>query len=357
MQVKKILSVAALCLAFVLAVLGVQRLLEPKYMQDTYDGALTKEYYQEPKNHQVLFVGDCEVYENFSPAQLYREHGVVSYIRGGAQQLIWHSYYLLEDALKYETPDVVVFNVLAMKYGEPQSEAYNRLNLDGMRLSPSKIQAVQASMCEGEDALSYVFPLLRYHERWSELNGADLRFYFATDKVAHNGYMMRADTKPTTVIPKGSVLADYALPAVCYEYLDKMTALCKEKGIELLLVKAPTIYPHWYEQWDAQIEQYAQDNGLTYINFLNHMDDMGLDLQTDTYDAGLHLNVFGAEKLSDFFGEYLRENLGLADMRNDPAANELWQKKLADYDTMKSQQLLEIQQTGKIQTYTFRRTK
>ena len=72
------------------------------------------------------------MFESFVPAILWEEYGISSYVRGGAQQLVWHSYYMLEDALRYETPRAVVFNVYALKYGEPQKEAYNRLALDGM---------------------------------------------------------------------------------------------------------------------------------------------------------------------------------------------------------------------------------
>ena len=117
---------------------------------------MVEEYYQETTDHEVLFVGDCEVYENFSPITLYEDYGITSYIRGSAQQLTWQSYYLLEDALRYETPKVVVFNVLAMKYNEPQSEAYNRMSIDGMKMSSSKIGAIQASMTEEEHMLDYI---------------------------------------------------------------------------------------------------------------------------------------------------------------------------------------------------------
>ena len=92
----------------------------PKYVTGVVEGALIAEYYPEEKNHDVIFIGDCEVYENFSPQILWEEYGINSFIRGSAQQLIWQSYYLLEDTLRYETPKVVVFNVLSMKYNEPQ---------------------------------------------------------------------------------------------------------------------------------------------------------------------------------------------------------------------------------------------
>ena len=151
----------------------LQKLLVPKYVTDVVEGAFIAEYYQEEKDHDVIFIGDCEVYENFTPALLWEEYGINSYIRGSAQQLVWQSYYLLEDTLRYEKPDAVIFNVLAMMYNEPQKEAYNRMTLEGMRWSPSKVKAVQASMTESENFLDYVFPLLRYHARWSQLEPED----------------------------------------------------------------------------------------------------------------------------------------------------------------------------------------
>ena len=184
------------------AVLGfLTCLLKPKYMGDIVEGALIAEYYEETADHDVIFIGDCEVYENFSPITLWQDYGITSYIRGSAQQLIWQSYYLLEETLKYETPRVVVFNVLAMKYDEPQKEAYNRMTLDGMKWSMSKVRDIRASMTEEEHFIEYVIPLLRYHSRWSELTGDDWKYLFYRDKVSHNGYYMRVDTKPAGKFP------------------------------------------------------------------------------------------------------------------------------------------------------------
>ena len=183
---------------------------------------MVEEYYQETTDHEVLFVGDCEVYENFSPITLYEDYGITSYIRGSAQQLTWQSYYLLEDALRYETPKVVVFNVLAMKYNEPQSEAYNRMSIDGMKMSSSKIGAIQASMTEEEHMLDYIFPILRYHSRWSDLSAEDVKYMFHKDKVSHNGYYMRVDVRPVDGFPEPEKLSDYTLGDKAMEYLDKM---------------------------------------------------------------------------------------------------------------------------------------
>ena len=120
---KQKLPIAPICGVLVcVLILGlVQALLMPKYMTESPEGAIIAEYYDYAGNNDVVFIGDCEVYENFSPITLWEENGITSCIRGSAQQLIWQSYYLMEETFRYETPEVMVFNVLSMKYGSPAS--------------------------------------------------------------------------------------------------------------------------------------------------------------------------------------------------------------------------------------------
>ena len=73
-------------------------------------------------------------------------------------------------------------------------------------------------------------------------------------------------------------------------------------------MKAPVLYPYWYKEWDEQIKDYAKKNELRYINFLDIADEVGIDYNTDTYDGGLHLNVYGAEKMSRYLGKILKFN-------------------------------------------------
>ena len=128
------LCVVLAVLIFLAVLAALSPVFEPKYLTQSKEGSLTEEYYASvaETTHDVLFIGDCEVFESFIPAILWEEYGITSYVRGGAQQLVWHSYYMLADALRYETPKAVVFNVYALKYGKPQKEEYNRMALDGM---------------------------------------------------------------------------------------------------------------------------------------------------------------------------------------------------------------------------------
>ena len=243
---------------------------------------------------------------------------MASYIRGSAQQLMLQSYYLLREALKTETPRAVVLSVCSLRYAEPQSEAYNRMTLDGMRLGRDKIEAVRASLTAGESELSYYIPLLRYHDRLFQLTAEDARYMFAGPELTYNGYLMRTEAVPFTWLPQAPVLKDPAFGEKPVAYLDRIAALCRERGIALILVKSPCLYPAWYDEWDDWLEDYAERKGVEYINAIPRMEEMGIDLKTDTYDGGIHLNVYGAEKYTRWLGQHLADRGLVQDQRQDP---------------------------------------
>ena len=322
------------CAILVLAVLLglLQALVVPKYRTNP-EGALIGEYYDQAGGHDVLFIGDCEVYESIVPAILWEKYGISSYVRGSGQQLAWHSYYILEESLRYETPKAVVFNVLSLKYGEPQSEAFNRMTLDGMKWSSSKISAIRASMTEDESFVDYLFPLLRFHSRVTELTGDDFKYMFDAPTVSHSGYLMQTGIKPMTEEQIPARLRDKILPETAMDYLEKMRLLCEENGVELILMKAPTnswAY-WWYDEWEEQIVDYAAEKDVAYYNFIPLCEQIGIDWSTDTYDAGLHLNVYGAEKLSSYFGEILVNSHGIPDRRSEHETTELWEGRVTSY--------------------------
>lgn len=329
---KNILSVGWVLAVFAALFILLNLLLQPKYMEELVEGSMLSQYYGESGGHDVIFIGDCEVYANFTPLELYRHAGITSYVRGSSQQLIWQSYYVLKETLSYEIPKAVVFNVNAMRYGEPVSEAYHRLTIDKMKWSKEKVDMIRASMTEEEQFLSYVFPILRYHSRFDELTGEDFRYLFSRKNTTWKGHLINRDVKPCQTLPAVRPLPDYDFPEICWDYLDRIRELCAGKGIELILIKAPSVYPHWYEEYDAQIREYAQIHGLSYYNLLDAAETIGIDYSVDTYDAGLHLNLSGATKLSAYFARILSENHGMEDHRNDPAVAASYEEQLARYD-------------------------
>lgn len=350
---KKIITLVVTLAVTVSLLGGIQQLVIPKYMDNVLEGAFIREYYQETTPHDVIMVGDCEVYENFSPVELWKEYGITSYIRGSAQQLIWQSYYLLEDTLRYETPKVVVFNVQALMHNTPQKEEYNRMTLDGMKWSKSKYDAIQASMMPEESMWEYIFPLLRYHSRITELEKSDVTYFWNKRKVTHNGYYMRTDCIP---YDKENALEESKpenteFGANAWLYMDKIKDLCASRGIKLLLVKAPSLSPVWFDEYEEQVQDYAKKNDLPYINYLKLKKKVKLSYKTDTYDGGLHMNLSGARKLSHHIGSYLQKEFSLADHRQDEKYQTVWKEKIAFYNQMIEDQKKELETYGYLKSF------
>jgi len=325
----------------------------PKYASIALEGGLIREYYNSSMDQDVIFVGDCEVYANFSTIGFWEDYGITSYIRGSPQQLVWHSYYILEDTLRHarQKPKVIVFNIMTMQYGEPQYEPYNRLTLDGMRMSPTKLRAIAASRMSDEDWLSYFFPLLRFKDHWQELGSEDFRFFFHDPQVSISGFMVRSDVEPLGYVRQVRPLPTYQFEEKPYYYLERILELTRANDIELVLIKAPNLFPHWHEQWDEQIVDFAELHDLLYINFLDMEDVIGLDWEEHSFNAGFHLNVFGAELMSRFFGEILVNNFDLPDRRADPDVAAEWNAMAAQYHKLIDVQLEEIAKNGRISSF------
>lgn len=320
-----------LLIIFITLLLIIEKLLVPKYMTELIEGNMINEYYKEEKNHEVIFIGDCEVYANYSPMVIYEETGITSYIRGTPQQLIWQSYYILKETLKYEVPKIVILNVNAMRYNEPVSEAYNRLTIDKMKWSKEKIGIINSSMTPEENILTYIFPIIRYHSRYDKLTHEDFEYLFKTKTNTHNGFLINKEVKKLSSLPVDKKLLSYDFGDKAYEYLEKITTLCKENNIKLILIKSPSLYPYWYNEYEKQIKEYAEKNNLDYYNFKDKIEEIGIDFNIDTYDGGLHLNLSGATKMSKYIGKILKENYNLTDNRNNSKIDNIYQEKLTKY--------------------------
>ena len=322
----KKVRVVIIILVFVGIFYFLNILMMPKYQDSLVEGSFTSEYYKSPKNHEVIFIGDCEVYANFNPMILYEEYGISSWVRGNSQQLIWQSYYILEETLKYETPKAIVLNVNSLRYdksSDKRSEAYNRLMIDRMKWSASKIKLIKESMLDEETFISYVLPILRYHSRYDELTKEDLKYLFKRKNVTYNGFLVNKNIKPVENLPVKRKLNKYTFDEENLKWLDKIVELCKKHDIKVILVKAPSVLPYWYDEYEEQIISYASKNDLLYVNLLDHVEEIGIDYSKDTYDGGLHLNLTGAAKNSKYFGKVLKQSIDLKDFNGDNYYEEL----------------------------------
>lgn len=322
---KKIIIRVGLLILFIGLFWLLNLLFQPKYAEHLVEGSMISQYYDEAKDHEVIFLGDSEVYANFSPLVMYEEAGIKAYVRGSAQQLIWQSYYLLKETLKYEVPKVVVFNINLVRHDKTSDkvkEEYNRLLIDKMKWSKVKIDLINESMTSKESFLSYVFPILRYHARYDELNQEDLMYLFKNKYSTFNGFLVNKNIKGVGNLPTKKKLSSYQFSEEALKYLDLIVKLCNDHHIELVLIKAPGLYPYWYDEYEEQIITYAEQKKVGYYNLEKEASAIGIDYKNDTYDGGLHLNLTGATKLSRYFANILMHDYHLTNYQGDALYNE-----------------------------------
>lgn len=328
---KKVFKILLVIIVFLGLIVFLGKLVSFKYINEYPEGSFTRDYYKEKVNHDVIIFGDCEAYTSISPIVIYEEEGITSYVRGNSRQLIGQTYYLLLETLKYETPKVIVLSIGSIQYNSQEREEYNRLILDDMKWSKEKIDMINYSKMDGESILSYIFPLLRYHNRITSLNSDDIKYLFNKKVVSHNGFLINQNVKPYSVLPSKRLSDIEMISEENMDYLQKIVDVCKEKNITIVLEKSPTIYPYWYGEYDNVIYEFARKNNIDYYNFSNKTREIGIDFYSDTYDGGIHLNLTGATKFTKYFAKILKNEYNLSDHSNEEDVMNEYKNKIERY--------------------------
>lgn len=325
-------------LVAVLMLWGFGKILTPKWTDELTPTTLAvTDFYNQPRNSlDVLFLGSCNIYNNVNPVTMYARYGFTSYDLTSPDQEIWASYYYLEEALKYQSPSVVVLDALMIPEVYHAEESYVRQSLDYLRLSPTKLKLAQASL-ENPDVFSLasvVLPILRYHDRWKALEPEDLSYFSkaqgsiymgSSPMFAHTAFEGDLDYMAPT-----EEIADVKEKAV--DYLARIQQLCDQRGIRLYLVKTPTALS-WNAACMKAVSNVADQLGIPYQDYNMLLDEIGIDWTTDSFTSGgARLNAHGMEKFSRYLGAQLQQQYDLPDRRQDDAIRAHWQDSAARYD-------------------------
>lgn len=334
-KIFKILKVAVfLILLFVLLKL-LSSIFVPKISQEVHT---VKSFYTEPKNSlDVVFLGDSAVYRGISPIILWKNHKIASYAYATSAERIWTTYYTLQETLKYQTPKLVVLNTEGIYINVAQGETFFRLSMDNKKDSIVKFKAVTDKIYNNDffDVVSFAFPILRFHDRWEKITKKDFMSITADTHYFTKGYGL------TTGVKANKKFVDYfkyredetPISENNLKYLNKIVDLCREKKIELLFISIPNAATWDYAKHNSFVK-YAKSVNIPYVDFNVYSDEYGLDLNYDTCDGGSHLNVYGAEKLTAYLGEYLAKNYKFEDHSND-ARYEQWELDAKKYEEEK----------------------
>ena len=329
--------VAFICIALIVLTYFIY-VLTPKYQ---YGICSIFNYYGVDKGTvDVLAVGTSLSYTDLNTNILWDEYGIACYDLGTAEQPFWSTYYYLKEALKYQTPKVVLLDLKAITYLEDKVDRTRTVLCSYGLLNPvSRLQCIYECI-EPEEFMGYALAYSQIHTNYLKTRWSD----FVTPPnnggrgPTWKGYLEKDET------------ADHDEPAINFsfatptngvneheaEYFEKILQLCQEKNVTVMLVGYPNAdykHDHLYYCWAFQL---AEKYGVTGINYNLPQNRPAINYHTDCADWQ-HLNVHGSVVFTRAVGEDLKELFDLEDHRGDPAyasydeCAELWFKKYPQY--------------------------
>ena len=349
---KRFLRIGGGCLVtaalLVAALAGLTKVLERKASYAKY-----APFFAQEEDFDVLFMGSSHLLNSVFPMELWKDYGIVSYNFGGHGNQLATTYWVMENALDYTTPKLMVIDCFYLEYEMKTSMNFAQVHLsfDAFPLSRTKIRAA-FDLLE-DDAfheswtldmaqrtrLNLLWDFAVYHDRWADLTEDDVDPAVTVEKGAESRIAISTPNAPATV-PYGSKLEG---ETVGVRYLRRMIEDCQARGIHVLLTYLPFPSTGVDLKNAARVQDIAKEYGVGYIDFLSLP---LLDDATDHYDPDSHLNPSGARKVTDYLGQYIKAHYDIPDRRQDEAYK-AWEEDYRAYrdfqvSALKEQETLEL---------------
>lgn len=333
---------------FIIIGLSIMHFLDkiflPKWLHpiDPATARLKGFYLEEENTLDTLIIGTSGASRGYSPLTVWEEYGITGYNLGSSYQTMPMAYYKLCEALKYQNPKVFILEMDAVYRWDNPTEESKRKLFDNLKLDDVKFKAINDKNLKLNNKLSYIFPILRFHSRWNELEANDFKKNMKDEynKVAFKGIPMIKTVKP--YIDKNDYMGEKGekkeILSEDKEYIEKMVKLCKENNIKMLWVEIPCAHS-WSLAMSNAVTELANKYGIEYIdyNLQSNRDKIGFDWTKDTYDAGGHTNIYGAEKVSKDIGRVLSEKCNCTSHKNDKNIAQKWNEALKKYNQEKGE--------------------
>ena len=323
---KILLLVSAICV-----LLGIA--WDNLYIHRNYDEDRIISFYKEPENSlDVVLIGASDISRAYCPGVAYADYGITSYpftINGDAVQ-VWRAQ--LDETMAHQNPDAVVIEVNGALYSSSEESDYHmyqsaveRMALHLPLLSAPRLRMVAKYLADSRDwacALRLLIPLYEYHSNQpGSVQGAIATIWDNQNMDDDNEGVstLRGFETITGKAEIGELIPDSELgnetedldPA--YEKaLRSFLSYCQEQypDTNILFVRTPHLFEKNNERMQRvyrrtnRIAEIIDEYGYTFLNCEKLKSEIGIDNETDFYDAN-HLNVSGMQKFTKYFSEYL----------------------------------------------------
>lgn len=321
-SIKPFIRIVAFTIVFLIVFYGLTFMSKPSDLRNS--GRIYGLSAEKKDTIDVVYIGGSAAFVYYQPLYAWEKAGIVSYdyAAAGVQAELYK--YMIEEVLKVQDPKLFVIDARAFQYrdaanddSQPPSEFTYRTTLDGMRLSANKIDFINqyvGTTVEGEK-LPYYLDLIKYHGHGFP-DKDRIKIMLGTYKENYKGYFLEAKHK--ALVQKNFASDEKReLSEETYSILVDLLEYCSQKDCDFLFVVSPYLEKEEHKQTFNSVEQIVNSYHYQFLDLNEYTEEMGIDYATDFYD-GKHVNVFGAEKYTDYLTDHIVKNFDIPDRRDDP---------------------------------------
>lgn len=268
----------------------------------------------------VVFLGNSDAYSAFNPIEMWRNNGITSTVCASAYQNLVECQKALEAMLQTQSPKLVVLEVDLLYYKKEMETDKAKNN--------SKLAYFFDNTVKPDDFENYItgqISMFTYHNVWKDLEKDErgkfthgYRCYLKKTTVEPEQYMIETDDTETPTENNLSLLSDF----MCF---------CKKNNLPVLFTEVLTM-TSWSTPRHNGIQKLADKYGVDFIDYNLLYDELGVNMAYAFRDNGNHVNYATACKITDYMGDYIKENYGIEDHRNDAVYADYWNEELKCFD-------------------------
>nr|MBQ8252888.1 hypothetical protein [Lachnospiraceae bacterium] len=286
------------------------------------------------KNHSldVIALGSSSVYRFLNNPVLWEEYGITSYnlATGSMQSDVYEM--LINESLKTQSPDIILIETrpyIQINQNKKKEDIYFRKASDYMKYSWDRIHYINEYTDDKEKRFQLYFDIVFYHGLWKEFGLGNI--YRVDNEYVDRmkGWRSVFESVPMNVPKDYSYVSEQSIEAEKEKELERLIEYCERRGVEILFVATPWEMNEERVAQNRYLERIITEKGYRFLNCNDHIDEIGLNYATDFYDEK-HVNVFGAEKVTRFIGQYITENYDM-DLTHDKSTISEWDKVLDRY--------------------------
>lgn len=326
---RNLLKVFFFSLIFLVLFVTVSYILRP------YSGSASRKnlcgfYAEEKDSLDVVFIGSSAVFTFWEPLEFWKKYGVTSYDFATGTMPPQVMKYCIKEIKKTQNPDLFVidlrsFNAAEIKYSKDQTvenmylEVPLRNVTDNFKYSMNRFQMIADCVPDTYDKVPYYLDIIKYHTEWMRLKDKQSLLFAANESHdSLKGFKFVDKVKKVKFKDHSDIKSKENLSESLETILRDLLDYCKEEDLQVMFLVNTYCQEKEHKKMYNYIADVVEKYGYNFLNTNDYYKEMELDFATDYYDKA-HVNIFGADKYTEFVGEYLMDHYTFEDKREQEA--------------------------------------